>query len=203
MKITDIKQQVKKVDRYSIYIDEKYSFSLSANELLNQHLSIGKEFDKSQYNELQQKALEDKAYMRALDLLARRPRSIWEMEQYLERKSYNNNIIKKILNKMSKRGLLDDKKFAKSWVADRRNLKNVSKRRLSQELQQKRISSQIITEVLAQDQTDEQEVLKTVIEKKRSQNRYKDNKKLMQYLLRQGFSYNDVVSVVDGLSRQE
>lgn len=203
MKITDIKQQVKKIDRYSIYIDEKYSFSLSANELLNQHLSIGKEFDKSQYNELQQKALEDKAYMRALDLLARRPRSIWEMEQYLERKSYNNNIIKKILNKMSKRGLLDDKKFAKSWVADRRNLKSISKRRLLQELQQKHISSQIITEVLAQDQTDELEVLKTVIEKKRSQNRYKDNKKLMQYLLRQGFSYNDVVSVVDGLSRQE
>jgi len=84
MKITDIKQQVKRADRYSIYIDGKYSFSLSANELLNQHLKIGQELNRSQYNEMQQKALEDKAYMRSLDLLARRSRSEWEMEHVCE-----------------------------------------------------------------------------------------------------------------------
>ncbi len=198
MKITDIKQQVKRADRYSIYIDGKYSFSLSANELLNQHLKIGQEFNRSQYNEVQQKALEDKAYMRSLDLLARRSRSEWEMEQYLIKKSYDNNTTTRILSKLRKKGLLDDLKFAQIWVADRRRLKNVSKRRLLQELQQKRISKQIIVEVLDNDETNEQDVLRELIIKKRTQTRYQDSQRLTAYLLRQGFNYDDIkLSIIE------
>ncbi len=192
MKITDIKQQVKRADRYSIYVDNKYSFSLSEGELLAQHIKIGQEFDKTEFDAVQQTAVEDKAYMRSLDLLARRPRSVWEMEQYLKRKGYENNTVTKILNKLSNRGLLDDKKFALAWVRDRRVLKPVSKRRLLQELQQKKISQKIISEVLEQDETNEQDVLRDVIAKKRTQSRYQDNQKLIAYLLRQGFRYDDV-----------
>lgn len=196
MKITDIKQQVKRANRYSIYVDGKYSFSLSEAELMNQPLRIGQEFNKDEFDEVQKRAVEDKAYMRALDLLARRPRSVWEMQQYLKRKSYDDNTISKILNKLSKRGLLDDKKFAESWVASRRILKPVSKRRLSQELQQKKISNDIITQVLEEDEANEREVLAELIAKKRTQSRYQDEQKLVAYLMRQGFSYSDVKSVL-------
>lgn len=196
MRITDIKQQVKRADRYSIYVDGKYSFSLSENELLTQKLRIGQEFDKAEFDTVRQTAAEDKAYMRALDLLARRPRSTWEMGQYLKRKGYEYNIIDKLLNKLSNRGLLDDKKFAESWIRDRRNLKSVSKRRLLQELQQKKISRQIISEVLEQDETDEREVLREMVEKKRTQSRYQDQQKLIAYLLREGFNYEDVKQVI-------
>lgn len=196
MKITDIKQQVKRADRYSIYIDDKYSFSLSEAELLSQPLRIGQEFNKTEFDEVQASAVEDKAYMRSLDLLARRPRSVWEMEQYLKRKGYEHNTVDKILNKLNKRGLLDDKKFAESWVRDRRNLKSISKRRLLQELQQKKISNQIITEVLEQDEANEQDVLRTIVEKKRTQSRYQDQQKLIAYLLRQGFNYQDIKEVL-------
>ncbi len=196
MKITDIKQQVKRQGRYSIYIDGKYSFSLSEHELLLQGLRIGQEFDKQEFEKIQDTAAEDKAYMRALDLLARRPRSVWEMEQYLKRKGYEHNIIQNILNMLSNRGLLDDKKFATSWVESRRLLKPVSKRRLSQELQQKKISKDIISLVLEEDETSEQDVLRDLIERKRRQTRYQDNEKLMAYLIRQGFSYGDVKEVL-------
>ena len=150
MKITDIKQQVKRVDRYSIYIDGKYSFSLSEHELTLQGLRIDQEFDTAEFEGIKKTAVEDKAYMRALDLVARRPRSVWEMEQYLKRKSNDDNTIKTILNKLTERGLLDDNKFATTWIENRRLLKHVSKRRLKQELQQKQISNQIISEVLEQ-----------------------------------------------------
>jgi regulatory protein len=192
MKITDIKQQVKRQDRYSVYVDDKYSFSLSEHELMLQGLRIGQEFDAKAFAEIKDTAEEDKAYMRSLDLLARRPRSTWEMEQYLMRKGYEDNIINKILNRLSNRELLDDKKFAESWVASRRLLKNVSKRRLLQELQQKKISSQIISEVLESDETNELDVLKEIVQKKQSQTRYHDQQKLTAYLLRQGFSYGDI-----------
>ncbi|GIW60793.1 MAG: hypothetical protein KatS3mg087_1859 [Patescibacteria group bacterium] len=192
MKITDIKQQVKRQDRYSIYIDEKYSFSLSEHEVLRQGLRIGQDFDAKEFEKIKDAALEDKAYMRSLDLLARRPRSFWELNLYLKKKGYKNNTIKKIINKLSDRGLLDDKKFAESWVQSRRTLKSVSKRRLLQELQQKHISSDIISEVLEADDTDERMVLKKLIEKKRMQIRYEDTDKLTAYLIRQGFSYHDI-----------
>lgn len=196
MKITDIKQQVKRQQRYSIYVDGKYSFSLSEHELLAQGLRIGQEFDQAELESVKQTAEEDKAYMRALDLLARRPRSQWEMEQYLKRKGYQHNTIDKILNKLIKRALIDDHKFAQSWVSDRRLLKSVSKRRLLQELQQKHVPRDIAHMVIGEDETDEKEVLRELVNKKRTQTRYQDDQRLMAYLMRQGFSYEDVKSVL-------
>lgn len=34
-KITDIRPQVKRANRYSVFVDEKYSFSLSESELIS------------------------------------------------------------------------------------------------------------------------------------------------------------------------
>ena len=45
MKITTIKQQVKNPERASIFVDGKYSFSLSLNELVAEKLKIGQEID--------------------------------------------------------------------------------------------------------------------------------------------------------------
>lgn len=196
MKITDIKAQVKREGRYSIFVDGKYSFSLSENELLNTGLKIGQEFDAPGLEQLKTKAVEDKAMMRAYDLLARRPRSRWEMQEYLRRKDYPTELIEKILNTLSDKGYLDDEKFARAWIENRRLLKKTSKRQLMLELQQKRISSDTISKVLAEDETDEQQVVRDVIAKKRTQTRYQDDQKLIAYLLRQGFSYDDIRSAL-------
>ncbi len=198
MKITDIKQQVKRHDRYSIYVDGKYSFSLSGSELLTQGLKIDQEFSSQEFKTIQSAAQADKAYSRAIDLLARRARSTWEMAEYLKRKGYEQNLIDRILSKLSNRGLLDDKQFAKSWVSSRRMLKPISQRRLVQELQQKRISQDIIAAVLAADEIDEKEVLKQLIAKKRGQSRYQDEQKLTAYLMRQGFNYEDIKTAING-----
>ena len=64
------------------------------------------------------------------------------------------------------------------------------------ELQQKRISSDTISKVLAEDETDERQVVRDVIAKKRTQTRYQDDQKLIAYLLRQGFSYDDIRSAL-------
>lgn len=196
MKVTGIKAQVKREGRYSVFVDGKYSFSLSENELLNAGIKIGQEYDEAGLEQLKQKAVEDKAMMRAYDLLSRRQRSTHEMREYLKRKDHEPELIEKVLNTLSDRGYLDDEKFARAWVENRRLLKSTSKRRLMLELQQKRISSEIISLVLEEDETDEQQVLKDVIAKKRTQSRYKDEQKLVQYLLRQGFSYSDIKVVL-------
>lgn len=192
MRITDIKQQAKRAGRYSIYADGKYAFSLSENELLQSGIRIGQEYTADEFAKLQQTAVEDKAHMRALDLLARRMRSEWELRDYLKRKEYEPDVIDRTVVRLSARGYVDDKKFAELWVSNRRLLKATSRRRLQQELKQKRVPDAVIGEVLAEDETDERQVLRQLVAKKRTQPRYQDQQKLMAYLMRQGFSYDDV-----------
>lgn len=202
MKITDIKQQVKRADRYSIFVDEKYSFSLSELALLNSGLRIGKELSTDELEALKDTSKRDKAYNRTLSLLARRARSEWEIRDYLKRKDYEPEVTDEIVKRLYGNNLLDDVSFARMWVDNRRLLKKTSRRRLMQELKQKRISEDIIGQVLEEDETDEVLVLRQLIERKRTQTRYQDEQKLMQYLIRQGFSYGDVKEALSPESSQ-
>lgn len=197
MKITNIKNQVKRVDRYSIYIDGKYTFSLSELELLNLGLRINQEISQKELEGLQDAARLDKGYDRALNYISIRRRSKWEIEQYLKRKDYEPEIIEKIIDRLTTRNYVDDEAFAKAWVENRRLLKSTSKRRLQQELRQKRISDNIIHQALSEDETDERQVLRGLIERKQKQTKYQDRLKLMQYLSRQGYNYEDIKSVLD------
>lgn len=197
MKVTTIKQQVKRADRYSIYVDGKYAFSFSEGELLNSGLRTGLEFDEAGLAELKDRAVQDKAYDRALNRISYRPRSEWEIRDYLKRKDTPEEVVDTIVARLKKHKYLDDQDFARRWVANRRLLKSTSKHRLSQELRQKRVADDIIQQVLSDDETDEQQVLRELIERKRKQLKYQDNLKLMQYLSRQGFSYDDIKSVIN------
>lgn len=198
MKITDIKQQIKRQGRYSIFVDGKYIFSFSEAELMKSGLRIGREYSEIELDELRSKAVLDKAYMRSLDLLARRVRSQWELQDYLKRKDYEPHEIEATMQRLEEAGLVDDYAFAKSWIENRHLLKTISRRRLWQELKQKRIAEDIINQVLDEDETDEAEELRGLISKKRSQSRYQDDQKLIAYLMRQGYQYDDIRNAMSG-----
>ena len=198
MKITDIKAQVRIAGRYSIFIDGKYAFSLSDVALLEQRLKIGQEVDKERAAKLRQVSSDDKLYGSTLRYLGIRPRSEWEVRTYLYRKQASPALADSILNKLSIDGYINDISFAQAWVSSRRLLRPTSKRKLQQELRSKHVSDEVIRTVLAGDEADEQQVLRALADKKRA--RYRDDIKLMQYLVRQGFSYEDVKTVVNELS---
>lgn len=196
MKITAIKQQVKRADRYSVYIDEKYSFALSETELLRLGIYSGQELTEKELLDLKDDSVRDKARYQALGQLSRRQRSEWELRDYLKRKEYQPEIIDQVIGQLTEYGYVDDKKFAEAWIANRRLLKATSARRLRQELKQKRVSDETIDEALSEDETDENEVLRELVERKRKQSKYQDDLKLMQYLFRQGFSYDAIKSAL-------
>ena len=200
MKITAIRQQVKNSSRYSIFIDGKYSFSLSELAVINNEIKLGQELTTAELNKLKEESSFDKAYNRLLDLLTRRPRSEWEIRDYLKRKKEDSATIDKLVAKLSERSLLNDQAFAEAWIENRRLLKTISKRRIVQELKAKRVSDSIIDEVMGNDEVSETAVLKDLIIKKRQQTRYQDDLKLMQYLSRQGFNYGDIKSALSELT---
>lgn len=191
MKITAINVQVKNADRYSVYVDEKYTFSLSGAALLESKLVIGQELspeDVASYKEL---SSNDKLYGRVLQYIAMRPRSVDEVKQYLRRKKAKDTEITEIIQKLKDKKFLDDGVFAQSWVENRRLLKPVSKRRLAAELQQKRVSPETIDKALSD--TSDSVALEQLVAKKRHQPKYvSDPQKLIAYLARQGFNYEDI-----------
>ncbi len=193
MKVTSIKQQLKRMDRYSIFIDGRYAFSLSDSALLDKQVMIGQEFTDKQFREFKQSSIDDKLYDATLRYLALRSRSQWEIEQYLKRKKASPSLINVILNKLSKLTLIDDMKFAEAYISDRQLLRPTSSRKIILELRQKHIEDDIIKQAMARySPINEQEALQIIIEKKRRLSRYQNDLKLMQYLARQGFKYNDI-----------
>jgi regulatory protein len=190
VKVTAIKRQIKQSARYSIYVDEKYSFSLSESELLDTKLLQGQEITAEQLENFQARAKAGKAFNQALELLAYRARSEWEIREYLKRKDYEPTLIDAAISKLAQYGYVDDRAFARQWVESRRLLKAASKRRLQQELRQKHIADEVVTIVLDESETDDRQALRQLIDKKRS--RYPDKLKLMQYLMRQGYNYDDI-----------
>lgn len=197
MKITKIETQVKAHGRYSVFVDNKFEFGLSELALINSGIKVGQDVSAKDLEKFKQESSLDKMYGRLLDLLARRPRSEWELRDYLNRKKVDSSNIDELLNRISNSGYINDESFAKRWIESRRLLKSTSIRKLTMELRQKRISDEIITKALSLDETDEQEVLKELIAKKRTQTRYQDDVKLMQYLARQGFGYDDIKCVMN------
>jgi len=195
MKITQIKQQVKRPDRYSIYVDDTFAFGLSEAGLLSSGLASGQEISIEQFEALKSDAATDKAYGNALRYVAMRPRSVWEMQQYFMRKKVDEPVAKEIIDRLMAVDLLDDHKFAQAWVTNRRLLKPTSRRKLQLELRQKHVASPIIDAVLraeAEEATEapDRTALAEIIAKKRA--RYPDQTKFMQYLARQGFGYDDI-----------
>ncbi|HUB94251.1 MAG TPA: RecX family transcriptional regulator [Verrucomicrobiae bacterium] len=201
MKVTAIKQQVKRQDRYSIYIDDVYTCSLSESALIESRLASGQELDAAQVTALKEQSGLDRAYNNALRYVVMRPRSEWELADYFRRKKIDEQAAQQVTERLRSLDLMNDLTFARSWVANRRLLKSTSKRKLTLELKQKHVAESIIQQVLAEDESDDREQLRTLIEKKRA--RYPDDQKLLQYLLRQGFSYEDSKAAIGMISEED
>jgi regulatory protein len=196
MKITAIRQQIKQAGRYSVFVDDKYAFSLSETALLESKLTSGQELSREQLADFKRLSADDKLRSAALRYVATRSRSVWEVQFYLQRKGASPALIEQILNKLSITGLLDDKKFAETFVGDRQLLRPTSRRKIIAELRKKRIPDEVITQVMGSEQINEQAALQHVIAQKRRQSKYQDTQKLMQYLARQGFNYDDIKSAL-------
>ncbi|MBP9852493.1 MAG: regulatory protein [Patescibacteria group bacterium] len=194
MRITAIALQVKNPTRYSLFVDEKYAFSLSADALLDSGLVQGQELSKDELTAYKKASQDDKAYNLTLVYIARRMRSEGELQDYFRRKGYTDDFGRTVLPKLRRLGLVDDVEFARKWVENRRLLKNTSTKKLRLELRQKHIPDEIVRVVLVDDPTDEHDMLQELIAKKRKQTRYQDDQKLIAYLARQGFDYGEIKS---------
>lgn len=190
MSITSIKQQLKNTERVSVYINGRYAFSLSLDELLNERLKVGDTIDEPRLKTLKKISSEGKLKSQTLNWLMLRPHSERELRNYLRRKKADSDLVDIWAGEFTTKKYLDDLVFSKWWVESRRRSKQRSSRALQAELRAKGINSEIIKEVLEDANETELQALKELIAKKSLLSRYKnDQQKLTEYLIRQGFPY--------------
>ena len=190
MRITGISEQKRSKDRFSVYVDEKYSFSITTDDLLLEKLRVGADLSSNDVERLKAKSSDSLIAARAYEKCLRRPHSEREIRDYLRNKKASQELIESIILKCYKHKLLDDNLFAERWVAHRK-ASHKSNRFISSESRGKGVDPEIIAKALAES-SDDQQQLRQQIAKKRS--KYNDHRKLVAYLQRQGFSYSDIAS---------
>ena len=203
MKITSISAQVKNPDRVNVNVDGVYRFSLDIFQVGELGIRVGKEYSEAELVELETESQFGKLYARALDYVMMRPHSGKEVRDYLYRKtrpSINKQgqkregcspaLADRVFERLSEKGYINDEKFARHWVENRNLSKGASLRKISAELRLKGVASGVIEQAMAgSDRTDTEELAKIIVKKR---NKYPDDQKFIMYLVRQGFSYEDV-----------
>lgn len=203
MKVTGITAQQKDKDRVNIMIDGKYRFSLDILQVADLGIRIGKEYTEEELISLEEESQFGKLYTRTLEYCLMRPHSTREVKDYLYRKTRDTRtktgsikkgvsaeLTERVFERLSQKGYIDDEKFTKFWVENRNLRKGTSLRKLTAELRAKGVEQSIIERHLGDSLRSDEDELRKVIAKK--QGRYSDPQKFMQYLARQGFSYDDI-----------
>lgn len=214
MKITDISLQAKNPNRVSVSIDGKYRFSLDLYQVGELGLKIGRELSNEELAGFEQESQFGKLYGRALEYCLMRPHSAKEIKDYLWRKTratkyksrtgeirdregVSQDIADRVYSRLVDRGYIDDEKFTRFWVENRNQTKGTSRKKLTVELRAKGVDASVIDQALSLTERSEQDELSKVIIKKSS--KYSDERKLIEYLMRQGFRYDDIM---DALNQQ-
>ena len=190
--VTAIKRQ-KRVgsNRFNVFLDGSYSFTLSDLDLSMSGLREGQELSAADVEQYGQKANEAKAYALALRYLGIRLRSRRELADYLARKGCEIDETEAALERLEGLGLVDDDVFAAAWIADRMAVRPRSRIRLAQELGAKGVARDVVDRALEElEPQREVETLKALIERKRRTRGYADDKKLIAYLQRQGYRWS-------------
>lgn len=210
MKITNLSTQQRDPNRINIFVDGKYRFSLDISQVTSLGVKVGLECSDQELADLEQESQFGKLYARALEYCLMRPHSAKEVRDYLwrktrttryrskktgeikERPGVSQTLTDRVYDRLVYKSYVNDEAFTRFWVENRNQTKGMSRRKLKAELRSKGVSNEVIERHLRESGRDDASELRKIIAKKR--NRYPDETKFIQYLARQGFSYDDIKS---------
>lgn len=267
--ITSLRGAMRDANRVNVFLDGKFSFSLTISELADAKLSQGQTLSDIEVKKLKSQSGIGKLYQQTLEYCFSRPHSKKEVIDFLERKrqrrelawkrfeshlqkletdaayaekvkqirqttreknqkiretdfTENNtyeycgsaktnlpskpsdritdDMIEQVISRLESQKVIDDAYFTRFYIENRHQSKGISQRRLIQELKQKGISDDLISDALVSDTTGElvrDEVAELQKMLKKQLRKTTDRQKLIGYLARQGFSYDLIKSEVD------
>ena len=175
---------IEKIQKNKLYLSNEEIIDISPSIKQRYGLKVGDDIE-SLYDDISYEASLEKAIF----LLSLKDRTKKEIQMKLNEKYRNEKMVKKAVLKLIELGYIDDLNYAISYI----NSRKYGKQRIIYNLLQKGLNKEKIEEAYStiQEETEkdiEEEKLKKVILK----NIKKDEKKLVQYLVRQGFELDNI-----------
>ena len=175
---------IEKIQKNKLYLSNEEIIDISPSIKQRYGLKVGDDIE-SLYDDISYEASLEKGIF----LLSLKDRTKKEIQMKLNEKYRNEKMVEKAVLKLIELGYIDDLNYAISYI----NSRKYGKQRIIYNLLQKGLNKEKIEEAYStiQDETEkdiEEEKLKKVILK----NIKKDEKKLVQYLVRQGFELDNI-----------
>ncbi len=141
-------------------------------------------------------------YYKVLDLINRKLRSKFEIENYLNKQNCPKS--DKIISKLESIGLINDERFAKAYTNDKINLSLDGPEKIRHNLEKLKVDNTIIDNVIEEiDKNTINEHLNKLINKKIKTSKYTGNvlkNKLKVYLVNLGYNYSDINRALENIT---
>lgn len=201
MIITHSKGRGKKIH---LLIDDEYQITTDIDFWAEHYIKDGTEIDEDEWQNLVDSINYKKAIDKCYDLLSRRDHSVKELKTKLLRTVDEKNADKAI-DRMLELGYLDDEKYAKILLKHLVENKNMSKAFVKQEMFKRGISSDIVSNILEDNEIDNvPSIINLVMTKYRNKlNAENGSEKVIAALMRKGFSYYDIKEAFDRIENNE
>lgn len=203
--ITKISQQKRDSERYNIFIDEQYAFSVHESVLVKFELTKGMTLDNWETDEIVYADQIEKAFNRALHFLSFRMRSEMEVKKKLLEKDYGEAIVLEAIVKLKRLGFLNDEAFSEALVRTEKNSSLKGPRAIQQSLYKKGIPKELQTQALEEytmeDQMDNAlKLAEKTIRSNSQQPPAQVKQKIQNTLARKGFSFEQIKQVLNSVS---
>lgn len=204
--ITKVERQKRVRDRYNLFIDEQYAFSVHEDILIKYRLVKGAAIDQDELRSIVQAQEKQQAYLYAVRLLSSRLRSEQELLHRLKHKGYDSALSIATVERLKKEQYVDDAIFAEQLTKQRIRSQKKGRNWVKQELQHKGILPEQISHALQQiDEDVEYRSAYSLIDKKYRKEFNNDpqqaRRKAMGFLLRRGYSPSLVTKVIREITR--
>jgi len=203
MKINRIAAKGKK--DVTIYFDNNITLVLALEIFLKSGLTKGSEIPEDRFSFFGDENKKFLLKQKAFRLLGRRQHSAAELKAKLLNRNYNVNLVDGILKDLIKNGYLNDREFAAAFIEDKIKLQKWSKRKLRAELMKRGLNPELITELMNEKVSDNDNLNSALEVAKKKYDSLKKKKleiselknKLTAFLLSRGFDY-EIIEEVSG-----
>ncbi len=193
-----------KSKKYRILLEDGFSFVLYKGEKDRYSLEEGMELSEELWLEIRNGILAKRAKKRAMHLLEKMDRTEKQLRDKLTENGYPNDLVDEAVEYVRSYHYIDDRRYAENYIRYRQESK--SRILLKNELLRKGISSQIIDEAMeAEYHMDPRTLIDQWLKKKGYSSSEQDSekeRKIGQFLLRKGFSWEDIRSCMSRFEKE-
>lgn len=137
-----------------------------------------------------------------MNLLSYRARSKGELRRRLLDKDWDGDEVDPVLEKLESKGYLNDLEFARMFTRDKINSKKAGPLVIRAELARLQVEKNIVEDVIVEyyPEGKEEELISSLLDKKKVHARQeldmKQQKKIIDFLMRKGFIWNKIKNVL-------